>query len=299
MQGSFFLTIVIPTYNRAHLIEDTLKSVLNQDCSDFEVWIIDDGSTDNTAEIVSTYLSDRIHCHRIENSERGVARNTGTKKAKGNYINWLDSDDLLLPNHVSEIKQAVIQKHFPDVLVFDYKNYFTSIQSYSKSHTPPSQINISSKELIKGNFFSCNSVIVKSAVALNNLFNEDRKLSASEDYELWLRLASKYPIIGVNIVTSVIVHHPERSVFTMKQLDQLENRFNTFIDSISNNEDVTLFISDKLGYFRMRNYLILAVDLASKGHRAKARKYVVKAFKNSKRVVFQRVFWATLKHLVF
>ncbi|MDF3027771.1 MAG: glycosyl transferase family 2 [Fluviicola sp.] len=294
-----FLSIVIPTYNRAHLIEDTLKSVLGQSSPDYEVLIIDDGSTDNTSEVVSSYLSDNIHYYRIENSERGAARNFGSSKARGTYINWLDSDDLLLPNHVSQIKQSAIENEFPDVLVFDYKNYFTSTQSYSKSHTQPGQINISNKQLIKGNFFSCNAVVVKTSVALNNPFNENRQLSASEDYELWLRLASNHQILGVNVVTSVIVHHPERSVLTMKQLDQLEIRFNTFIDSISTNKDVTQFIGDKLAYFRMRNFLILAVDLASKGHRHKARKYLFKAFKNSKQAVLQRVFWATLKHLLF
>lgn len=294
-----FLSIIIPTYNRAHLIEQTLKSVLNQSCDDFEVLIIDDGSTDNTSEIVIPFLSEKVSYYHIQNNERGAARNFGTKKAKGMYVNWLDSDDLLLPNHVSDIQDAAIKNGYPEVLVFDYKNYFTKSETYTPSHDFPEKINTSKHQLIQGNCFSCNSVIVKSSIALENEFNENRQLSASEDYELWLRLASKYPIIGINKITSVIIHHPERSVLTMNQMEQLENRFNTFIEVTTSNKDVVRFLSNQLGYFKMRNYLILAVDLASNGHKSKAKKYMLKAIKNSKKAFFQRVFWATLKHLIF
>src|SRR4051794_30742755 len=111
-----FLTIVIPTYNRAHLIGNTLKSVLNQSCDDFEVIIIDDGSTDNTEETVHSYLSEKVRYHRIQNSERGAARNRGTELAKGTYVNWFDSDDEMLPNHVERVKELCMQHHQPEVV---------------------------------------------------------------------------------------------------------------------------------------------------------------------------------------
>lgn len=293
------LSIIIPTYNRAHLIESTLKSVLDQTCDDFEVLIIDDGSTDNTVEIVTPFLSEKIHYYPIKNGERGAARNFGTQHAKGMYVNWLDSDDLLLPNHVSAIREAVSKNEYPEILVFGYKNYFPKNNSYTPGFTLPEKDDQIKRQLVQGNCFSCNAVIVKTTIALENEFNENRKLSASEDYELWLRLAAKYPILSINEVTSVIIHHPERSVLTMNQMEQLENRFTTFIETTTSNNEVVAFLSGKSGYFKMRNYLILAVDLASNKHKSKARKYLFIAFRNSKKAVFQRVFWATLKHLVF
>lgn len=293
------LSIIIPTYNRAHLIENTLKSVLDQTCDDFEVLIIDDGSTDNTAEVVAPYLSEKVQYYAIKNGERGAARNFGTRKAKGMYVNWLDSDDLLLPNHVSAIRDAARIHQFPEILVFGYKNYFPKSNSYAPGFLLPEEEDKIKRQLIRGNCFSCNAVIVKSNTALENPFNENRKLSASEDYELWLRLASKYPIIAIHEVTSVIIHHPERSVLTMNQMEQLENRFNTFIDATTSNPEVVQFLAGESGYFKMRNYLILAVDLASNKHKAKARKYLFIAIRNSKKAFSQRVFWATLKHLFF
>ncbi len=293
------LSIIIPTYNRAHLIENTLKSVLDQNCDDFEVLIVDDGSTDNTAEVVAPFLSEKVQYYPITNGERGAARNFGTRKAKGKYVNWLDSDDLLLPNHVSAIREAVSKHQSPEILVFGYKNYFPKSNSYTPGFVLPEAEDQIKQQLIQGNCFSCNAVIVQSAIALENPFNENRKLSASEDYELWLRLASKYPVIAINEVTSVIIHHPERSVLTMNQMEQLENRFNTFIETSTSNHEVMQFLAGKSGYFKMRNYLILAVDLASNKHKAKARKYLFIAIQNSKKAFFQRVFWATLKHLVF
>lgn len=294
-----FLSIVIPTYNRAHLIENTLKSVLDQTCTDFEVIIVDDGSTDNTREVVAPYISEQVHYYQVENRERGAARNFGTGKATGNYVNWLDSDDLLLPNHVAEILEASTQNKSPEILVFDYKNYFPGTDTYTASHTAPETINHSNRNLIHGNCFSCNSVIVRADIAHENPFSENRQLSASEDYELWLRLAAKYPILGINKITSVIIHHPERSVLTMNQVEQLENRFNTFIELTTSNPEVRQFLAGKTGYFIMRNYLVLAVDLAYKGHKSRSKKYVSLAIRNSKQAFFQRVFWATLKHLLF
>ncbi len=292
------LSIVIPTYNRAHLIENTLKSVLDQTCGDFEVIIVDDGSTDNTSEIVAPFLSEKVQYYVIKNGERGAARNFGTQKAKGMYVNWLDSDDLLLPNHVSDIQEAVAKNGNPEILIFGYKNYFPKSNTYTPGFILPEKENEIKHRLIQGNCFSCNAVIVKSGIALENKFNENRKLSASEDYELWLRLAAKYPMIAINQVTSVIIHHPERSVLTMNQMEQLENRFNTFIDTTTSNKEVIQFLSGKSGYFKMRNYLILAVDLASNGHKSKAVKYLFKAVRNSQKAFFQRVFWATIKHII-
>lgn len=293
-----FLTIVIPTYNRAHLIEHTLKSVLNQSCDDFEVIIIDDGSTDNTEEIIQSYLSEKVQYHRIPNSERGAARNRGTELAKGDYINWFDSDDEMLPNHVASAKELASKQ--PEVLNLMYRikdsvsGKITPVQaSYSEGQKQRKNF------LIEGNYLACNPVIVRRDIALQNPFIEDRSLSASEDYELWLRLLAKYRFHQSNEITSFLIQHDERSVNTMTNPEKLETRFLTFLKYIDENQELTNFLGNDYAYFVMRNYLILAVDLAYNGHKRKGVFYLKKAFKEHKSAIKQRVFWATLKHLVF
>ncbi|WP_430406160.1 glycosyltransferase family 2 protein [Fluviicola sp.] len=294
-----FLTIVIPTYNRAHLIENTLKNVLNQTCDDFEVIIIDDGSTDNTEEILQPYLSEKVRYLRILNSERGAARNRGTELAKGDYINWFDSDDEMLEQHVASAKELASKHQYPEVL-----NLMYQIKDGMSGKTTPVQSSYSNGQkqrknfLIEGNYLACNPVIVRKDIALENPFIEDRALSASEDYELWLRLLAKYPFHQSAEITSFLIQHDERSVNTMTDPIKLETRFLTFLRYIDDNHELKQFLGADYRYFVMRNYLILAVDLAYNGHKRKGFFYLRKAIREHKSALKQRVFWATLKHLI-
>ncbi len=293
-----FLSIVVPTYNRANLIENTLKSILNQECEDFEVIVIDDGSTDNTEEVIRPYLSEKVHYHKIENSERGAARNRGTELANGEYVNWFDSDDEMLPNHVAALKELVDQNNKPEVVATSFmiksennilkatKNKFSKLQKKRKNF------------LIEGNYFSCNSVSVRKDVALLNPFVEDRKLSVSEDYELWLRLSAQFPFHTSSVITSYLIQHGQRSVNTMLNAQKLETRFTTFIQLVSDNKQIKEYFGKDFNYLIMKNYLLLALELANCGHKKKSVKYLKQAWKYSKSLVVKKWFYATLKHLM-
>lgn len=100
------VSIIIPTYNRAHLISETLESIIAQTYSNWECIIVDDGSTDNTDEIVNNYmLKDKrfqYHCRPIgKRKGPSSCRNYGYELSKGEYVNWFDSDDLYLPDALS------------------------------------------------------------------------------------------------------------------------------------------------------------------------------------------------------
>lgn len=295
-----FLSIIIPTYNRAHLIEHTLTSVLNQSSDDFEVIVIDDGSSDNTAEIVQPFLSEKVRYYHISNSERGAARNRGTEYAKGDYVNWFDSDDEMLPHHVAHIQELCSAYNNPEVV-----NVMYQIKDSVSGKLTPVQSSYSAGKkrrknfLIEGNYLACNPVIVRRDIALENPFIEDRSLSASEDYELWLRLLAKYQFHQSAEITSFLIQHDERSVNTMTNPDKLETRFLTFLKYIDENRELKQFLAEDYQYFVMRNYLILAVDLAYNSHKRKGFFYLKKALREHKSALKQRVFWATLKHLVF
>lgn len=291
-----FFTIVIPSYNRAALIGKTIESVQAQTFTSYEVIIVDDGSTDNTTEVVQPYLSDKITYHKKENAERAVARNFGTKRANGQYINWLDSDDLMLANHLQVIYDFLQSNNFPDVIHTGFRHEDDKGNVLEVKNNFPPQM---SAELLKANTFSCNNIIVKKETALANLFIEDRELSASEDYNLWIRLAALQPVLCCNTVTVIVVNHENRSVFTMRNRDILINRFEKLLRYTVEDAAVQKTFASRLSYFKMQNYLLLAQTLSVHKFRSSAIKFAWKAFVNSPSVIFQRGFYVFIKHLVF
>lgn len=210
MTNSPFFSIVIPTYNRAGFIRKTIESVLLQTFQNFEIIVVDDGSTDNTQTVVNDIGSTKIQYHRRENAERAAARNYGAKISLGQYINFLDSDDVLYPNHLM-VAETFIKKHDRvDVfhLGYDIKD---EKGKFLKSVVTINAIN---NRILSGNMLSCNGVFIRKEIILENPFKEDRILSSLEDWELWIRLSSRYPFLNDNTITSTVVQHDNRSVMT-------------------------------------------------------------------------------------
>lgn len=103
-------SVVIPVYNRAHLLERALGSVLEQSFQDFEIVVVDDGSHDDPESVVLAIGDSRIRFVRQENAGGGAARNAGIELAAGKYIAFLDSDDRFLPHHLS-VTKALLERH--------------------------------------------------------------------------------------------------------------------------------------------------------------------------------------------
>lgn len=99
-----FFSVVIPTYNRAHVVGRAIRSVLSQSCQDFEIVIVDDGSADSTALVVGGFNDPRIRYIRQENRGGGAARNAGIDAARGRFIAFLDSDDEFLPAYLARMR---------------------------------------------------------------------------------------------------------------------------------------------------------------------------------------------------
>ncbi|MFM7681211.1 MAG: glycosyltransferase family 2 protein, partial [Bacteroidota bacterium] len=107
-----FFSIIIPTYNRANLLPETIRSVQNQTFEDWECIVVDDGSTDNTNQVVEEIikLDSRIKYVFQENAERSAARNNGIRNSYGEYICFLDSDDHFLSDHLHQLKNIIETK---------------------------------------------------------------------------------------------------------------------------------------------------------------------------------------------
>lgn len=174
-------------YNSENTIKNTLESVLNQCYGNFEIIIVNDGSNDSSKKIVEGYMSNdankTIRLINQENAGVSAARNRGIEEAKGDYIAFLDSDDLWANNKLTR-QIEVMEKH-SDIFLLS-----TLSMKNSKDHVKSIQ-NISFNKLLFKNYFVTSSVILRrKALDDVGLFNINK--SHSEDYELWLAIAGKY-----------------------------------------------------------------------------------------------------------
>ena len=116
MNNTPFFTIICPCYNASLFIEKTIESVMNQDFVDFELLLINDGSTDSTIDIIKKYENERILVFDKQNTGSFLTREYGVNYARGTYVIFLDSDDVLLSGALSTIKTLIDQNDFPDVV---------------------------------------------------------------------------------------------------------------------------------------------------------------------------------------
>jgi glycosyltransferase involved in cell wall biosynthesis len=191
------VTVVIPTFNSAGLLPEAINSVLEQKFRDFEIILVDDGSTDNTHEVVSDYRSKLTYVYQ-KNMGVAAARNRGIQMARGDYLVFLDADDVLLPNKLGE-QVDFFQKH-PDVdLLFSEVNCFTvNDKGVEKQWPYPSPIcrkirwdeSLQYAEILAiQNLFPPVSVMVRRQSVIDaGGFDEDRDLMPLADWDLWYRL---------------------------------------------------------------------------------------------------------------
>ena len=114
MDRQFLFSVIIPVYNVERFLEECVKSVLEQTFQNYEIILVDDGSTDNSRYIIEKYALDYDNFHAIhkENGGQGVARNLGLELAKGEYIHFIDSDDYIIPETYEKLYDMVTRKDY-------------------------------------------------------------------------------------------------------------------------------------------------------------------------------------------
>jgi len=295
MSSSPFFSIVVPTYNREHFIVRTLQSLLSINYSQFEIIVVDDGSTDNTELVVNQIKDSRLAFYKKPNAERAAARNFGARHAKGDYVNFFDSDDLAYPNHLETAARAVSEFASPEIFHQGYDVKDADGVLIRSAADWPKTIN---KHLINGNHLSCNGVFLRSDIARQFPFNEIRALSASEDFELWLRLAARFPIYCMNGVTSTVVNHDARSVLTIN-LPGLLKRIELLRSSLLQDEKFCSQYLDQIsGLDASFNYYIALHSLLANYPKSKAIPYLIKAVQARPTTIFSRQFLAIVKKLL-
>lgn len=195
-------SIVIPLYNKAQSIGNTLLSVLNQNYQNFEIVIVNDGSTDDSIEAVSTIEDDRIKIVHQKNQGVSAARNKGVEQSQYDWIAFLDGDDLWEANHLEEIIKMMAD--FPDEFIY-VTSFEYSDKRFMYKHKREKEIfKIENyfKEAVREHLL-WTSIVVINKLCLNEIGGFNTNLTRGEDIELWSRIAKSFNIIKSLKITAV------------------------------------------------------------------------------------------------
>lgn len=189
-------SVIIPLYNKENFIEKTLKSVLSQTFSDFELIIVNDGSTDKSEEKVLHFKDDRIKYFSKENEGVSATRNFGIEKASGKFISFIDADDIwkndFLENMNGLVQSFPEQKVFSAAIEIQIENRIFEAE-YSISKESPQIINYFEGSLL--NTAICTSCAVFEKSVFETAGNFDTALKRDEDTDLWIRIGLKFPVV--------------------------------------------------------------------------------------------------------
>lgn len=190
-------SVVIPLYNKAHFIAQTLQSVLSQTFTDFEIIIVNDGSTDNSEAEVNQFDDDRINYYQRENKGVSAARNFGITMAKADYIAFIDADDYWYPDFLQTMHRNILR--FPEHQVFSCAIEIETSKNivpadYSIEHEHPVMVvdffKASFKEAV---IWTSAAVFHKSVFERSGVF--DTKIKSGQDTDLWIRIGLHFPVV--------------------------------------------------------------------------------------------------------
>jgi glycosyltransferase involved in cell wall biosynthesis len=257
-----FFSIIIPCYNRASLIERPLKSLSNQTFQDFEIIIIDDGSTDNSKEIIAPYLiNSQVNYYYQDNAGVCSARNFGAQKAKGDYLIFLDSDDAVEKNWLNDfylLKEEHFDMLFCSVQFVNHKGNITIIDC-----SQPSE-----KSKSKGVYYP-GSWAMKSSVFFD-IDMYDEKLKYSENTDLKIKLIEKGFSMGF-VKNPNFIYYQNLSGGSKNELNKIQS--NEYLI-----EKHKLFFINR-PYVLQTFLQLIAISCFKLKQYKKARKIIIKAWK--------------------
>lgn len=194
MKNIPFFSVIIPTYNREKVLKKAIDSVLSQSFKDFEIIIIDNGSTDKTKQFIESYSNSKIkYIYQVGSGSPASPRNTGVSNALAPWVCFLDSDDYWLSNKLEVICKAIEFNEEVDVFyhyerMLDESNSRETLLSHKRKDS-----NMYKDMLENGNQLSTSATIIRKSFLIDHQlsFNENHDFDIVEDYDLWLRVANK------------------------------------------------------------------------------------------------------------
>jgi glycosyltransferase involved in cell wall biosynthesis len=190
------ISVIIPTFNREKLIGNSINSVLEQTFQNFEIIIVDDGSTDNTKKEIDKFQDERIKYIKLQNNTGGAnARNVGIEIASGQYISFQDSDDIFYPDKLEKQLKNINNKHshldFCKINVIFNESFHYLVPTIEREKRIDKG-NLFDELVTHGNFISTQSILVKTSFMKKYKF--DPNMPRLQDYDVLLRMIPKVKI---------------------------------------------------------------------------------------------------------
>lgn len=240
-------SVVVTVYNKSQFVERTIKSILNQTISDFELVIVDDGSTDDSLEVINTLNDSRIMVFPNKNQGVSSARNFGLKKAKGHFIALCDGDDIWLDNHLSELKTLIetyphcgiyatsYEKHY-------FKNYIKQPVFNHIEHPFFGIVDDYFKSSLKDNILWTSAIALpKTTIDQGYIFKDD--LGWGEDTDLWIRIACDFKIAFSSKPTALkMIHSTQNHLSLTKNIPNLMKMLKSHEDKEKSNPSLKVFL---------------------------------------------------------
>lgn len=238
-------SVVIPVYNKANEIASTLKSVLEQSYSPAEIILVNDGSTDESEEIILGINHPKIKYFKQENQGAAAARNYGIQQVSNEYIALLDADDLWDKSFLEEVKKGIekqpTEKVFSTGINFQQANKKSIKADYNFDLSEEAQTYNYFKASLKSSLIYSSSVVIHTSVFEEiGFFNTE--LKTGEDTDLWVRIGMDYPIVFIPKYLAIYK-------YSEKSLSDLSYQFNTHLDpdaylkEESDNPDLNLYMN--------------------------------------------------------
>jgi glycosyltransferase involved in cell wall biosynthesis len=242
-----FFSIIIPLYNKEFFIENTLNLVLQQTFTDFEIIIVNDGSTDGSIAKINLFNDSRIKIYHQENKGVSVARNKGMEVATGDFFCFLDADDEWSDNYLENLYQTIHK--FPNAGMY-CSRYKTKIANKKFTYCKFIGISDDYEGYVKDFFKSSlvHRLALTSAVALTkDVFSEikgfDKEISSGQDLDYWIRIALKYPIVICKNITVTYNYIQENKSLSKTSIHQKKlPNFDQFLEEERSNLSLKKFL---------------------------------------------------------
>ncbi len=288
-------SVIIPTYNREATVASTIQTVLKQTYKEFEIIVVDDGSTDNTRETITRLQDQRVRYFYKTNEERSIARNYGANQARGQYLLFLDSDDRLEPSHLHQLSDFITARQPPPEFMVSAYNIVN--ESGQVAVTFDRKGIFDKKELVHGNPLCCSPVTLKAELFRNYYFNTDPRLIIFEDWELWLRIISDHKLHCIPVPSVIICDHDQRSVLTTSpaalaaKIDFYSSHAVESIPLLKEKNYKRLFLGGLFTYG--------ALHIAMGKQKGAALKYLVQGVRYWPGILFKKRFLGIIKRLLY
>jgi glycosyltransferase involved in cell wall biosynthesis len=265
------VTVLIPTFNRAHYLPEAIQSIFAQTFTDYELIVVDDGSTDDTVAILAGFRDPRLRVLRQENRGISAAMNAGLRAARGEYITRLDSDDVWLADLLA-CETAVLDAH-PDVGVVYAKAQAMTKDGASREHHIGLPLRYPHDALLSLAWgdSTCNIALLARQVCFATAGVYDETLYTHEDWDMWLRVARRHRFIFLDRTLARFREHEHRitSPSSPMFVEHVESRVRV-IDKLYSRTALPAQLHAFKSIIYRNVYTEIGLSLFNTGHRVRA-----------------------------